>query len=438
MLPVLPCNSDQKLVSNYQKRFAFAPEQIKIAPNDDLSLVVVLPVHNEPDLIRSLESLFSCDRPDVSTEVILVFNSSVQDTAEIRDSNATVQRQTAAWTKDKQAPSLQFHILSHPDLPPKHAGVGLARKIGMDEAANRFYRAGRLGSGIIACFDADCTCAPSFFRENVRHFEQNPHSVGCSTHFEHPLSGDLPEEVYRAAIDYELHLRYYVEALRKIRFPYAHHTVGSSMSVRAVDYLKLGGMNRKKAGEDFYFLQKLMTHGEVTELNSTTIYPSARISTRVPFGTGRAIEQALKGQLQTSYPWPAFEEIGKLVQAIESLQSLPSPAQTLDIGPLPRTIHRYLVDCCWEEAVHEIAQNVSELTSFKKRFWQWFNGFRCMKFLNWAAERSHPRIAVSQAAAEQVLCQEIDHPRVGGKDARSLLLSYRRHQQQHAEIHSKG
>ncbi len=34
--------------------------------------------------------------------------------------------------------------------------------------------------------------------------------------------------------------------------------VGSALAVKALQYVKAGGMNRKQAGEDFYFVQKLV------------------------------------------------------------------------------------------------------------------------------------------------------------------------------------
>ncbi len=426
----MPHTSDQKLVSNYLERFAFGNPKLKTQPGPNLGLVVVVPVHDEPDLLTALDSLFQCQRPSCSVEIILVFNTSRDDSSAIRESNQEVEQQTIEWARERQNATFQLQLLHYPDLPPKHAGVGLARKIGMDEAAHRLSQVGQLHDGIIACFDADCTCAPSFLTENVRHFVQNPQSAGCSTDFEHPLSGELDPSAYAAVIDYELHLRYYVEALRNIRFGYAHHTVGSSMSVRAIDYLKQGGMNRKKAGEDFYFLQKLMTHRQVTELNQTVIYPSARISKRVPFGTGRAIAQALNGQEQTSYPWRAFEEVGSLVQRIDQLDSLPKNSIELNRIPLPQNISHFLHQQGWEDAIHEITQNVRDVSPFKKRFWQWFNGFRCMKFLNWAAETTLPRIPVAVAAAEPCLLEQIRHEAKEATDARSLLLSYRHHQRQ--------
>src|SRR5690606_5551781 len=131
--------------------------------------------------------------------------------------------------------------------------VGLARKIGMDEALRRLDRAGRL-DGVIACFDADCTCDPNYLVEVERFFRENPKAPGCSIYFEHPLSGPAEPGIYQAVARYELHLRYYIEALRHAGFPHAFHTIGSSMAARASAYLQQGGMNKRQAGEDFYFL----------------------------------------------------------------------------------------------------------------------------------------------------------------------------------------
>ena len=88
---------------------------------------------------------------------------------------------------------------------------------------------------------------------------------------------------------YELHLRYHVRVQKWIGFPYAFQTIGSAMAVRAWAYVKQGGMNRRHAGEDFYFLQKISWLGPISELSTVTVFPSPRLSGRVPFGTGKAV-----------------------------------------------------------------------------------------------------------------------------------------------------
>lgn len=57
-------------------------------------------------------------------------------------------------------------------MPAKKAGVGLARKIGMDEAAFRLNSINQ--DGVILCFDADSQCQPNYLKEIESHFLNNP------------------------------------------------------------------------------------------------------------------------------------------------------------------------------------------------------------------------------------------------------------------------
>ena len=60
-------------------------------------------------------------------------------------------------------------------------------------------------------------------------------------------------------------------------------------------------MNRKKAGEDFYFLQKLFDAGHFSECNTTRVIPSPRPSDRVIFGTGPAIREYLETAVSLTF-----------------------------------------------------------------------------------------------------------------------------------------
>ena len=426
--PIVPIPSSTTLITNYQRRFGFSDSIPRDTPSPDLSLVVVIPAHNEPDLIGTLESLYRCERPTQAVEILIIVNASAKDAPNIHAQNQECIDEASAWIRQHNTPHLSFHLQHFPDLPKKHAGVGLARKIGMDEAAYRLYAAGHLDDGIIVCFDADCSCQPNFLTENARHFAENPTSSACSTYFEHPLSGPLRKELYQAAAAYELHLRYYVEALRTVDFPYAYHSIGSSMSVRARNYLQQGGMNRKKAGEDFYFLQKLMISATISELNTTTVYPSPRPSQRVPFGTGRAIQQVLDGEEQTSYPYAAFRAVGALVTQINNLKEVPNAKPERFLSDIPQSIRSFLEINGLHEATKEIAANVRNATQFQKRFWQWFNGFRCMKYLNWASESVYPRQAIMHVASEPSLLARIKLDHKPPPDIPTLLDAYRDHQ----------
>ena len=364
----------------YFERFGFCGRQIAEPPAPGLSLVVVIPCFNEPDLIASLESLRTSERPNASHEVIVVVNSAADADISVLKQNEATRRQARAWIAAQPEPKLGVHLIDARDLPPRHAGVGLARKIGMDEALRRFDDAGTIDGGVILCFDADCTCAPNYLRAVSEHFAANSNSPACSIYFEHPLEGDLQPEVYEAIAAYELHLRFYVQALRYAGFPHAYHTIGSSMAVRARAYMEQGGMNRRQAGEDFYFLHKLIPLGGFTELNSTVVYPSPRPSNRVPFGTGRAVSEWLQKPGTKTYPLQAFDDLRVFLESVPALQRSM-------VEPTAESIRTFLAEHNFDEALEEIRKHTTAPAAFTKRFFRWFDGFRAMKFVHHARDR---------------------------------------------------
>src|SRR5262249_45671316 len=153
--------------------FGFCERQISVPPRSDLGIVVVIPCFNEPDLIGSLASLWECARPDCAVEVIVVINSAIGSSLEARSQNEQTLRAVLPWVNEHSEPRFQFHALPFFELPPKHAGVGLARKIGMDEALRRLADIGNT-RGIIACYDADCRCERNYLTSIEQHFRKHP------------------------------------------------------------------------------------------------------------------------------------------------------------------------------------------------------------------------------------------------------------------------
>jgi len=364
-------------VSAYFERFGFCDRQITVAPNPELNIVVVMPCFNERGLVDTLNSLHQCERPKGGVEVIVVINSSAAASAEVLTQNRLTFEEARAWSHEKSDARLQFHIVHCPELPPKHAGVGLARKIGMDEAVRLLDEAGSVGRGVIVGLDADCTCERNYLTAIEAHFEAFPNTPGCSIYFEHPLSGEESSEVYESAASYELHLRYYVEGLRYARFPHAFHTVGSCMAVRARAYVEQGGMNRRQAGEDFYFLHKIIVLGGFTELSTTTVLPSPRASDRVPFGTGKAVGDCLRGETLKTYPLEAFVDIRAFLETVESN------------GVVPTTVEAFLDQQEFTAALDEMRRNTATPAAFRKRFFRWFDGFMAMKLIHYLRDEHY-------------------------------------------------
>nr|VFK57619.1 MAG: Glycosyltransferase like family 2 [Candidatus Kentron sp. TUN]VFK65843.1 MAG: Glycosyltransferase like family 2 [Candidatus Kentron sp. TUN] len=421
--------------NSYLRKHQLSLSRILTPPRLDLGLIVVIPCYNEPNIGLVLDCLWHCKRPACGVEVIVLVNAVYADAPHVHAQNQWTVMFTKNWIAAHQDDSLQFHVLDFPGLPPRHAGVGLARKLGMDEAVARFTAAGN-PDGIIACLDADCCCDGNYLTALVAHFRASLESPGCAVYFEHPLdsktlydssidlkitsceNNQIPSSINddqlarraRAAIvGYELHLRYYVHGLRYAGSPYAFYTVGSCMAVRTRIYEKQGGMNRRKAGEDFYFLQKIIGLGNFTELRSTRVLPSPRISERVPFGTGRMIGNSLgRGEhVFYTYAPEVFRDLRLFLSRIGNLyddEKVDSRFVTdyLTMDPAAAELSEYLPAFLtrqrFNERWAEIRRNAASSRTFRKRFHHWFNALLTLQFIHFATAHRYPKISVEQAA----------------------------------------
>jgi hypothetical protein len=404
----------------YYERFGALERQIERPPRPDLGIIVVIPCFDEIALLDSLESLRACEPPRCSVEVIVVVNSSVTASEQALRQNRAALVEGLEWAAGKADPGFQVFFLNFPNLPEKHAGVGLARKIGMDEAARRFDDLGR-PDGVIVCFDADTECDPNYLVAIEQHFREHPGTPGCSIYFEHPLSGPYISRIYRAITLYELHLRYYVQALRFTDFPHAHHTIGSSMAVRAGVYKKQGGMNKRQAGEDFYFLHKIIPLGGFTDLATTRLIPAPRNSHRVPFGTGKAVGDFLRqGGLKT-YPLEAFVDLRQFFGNVLRL-GIEAFDQT---EPLPPSVASFLTQKEFSAALEEMRRKYSSKRTFLKRFFQWFNGFEAMKFVHHARDKFYGEREIPAEARKLAQLAWPEERVPGASRPKDLLLFFR-------------
>ncbi len=373
---------------------------INTRPHKDLNYIVVIPCYNEDKLIRSLESLYNCSRPESPVEIIIVINSSVNADRKVKEQNLKTCNETEEWISTHSSGEFSYHIIFVPELSPRHAGAGMARKIGMDEAVARFNLI-QNSNGLILSFDADSICDINYFCEVERYFKKYADANGCTIYFEHPLSGnEFSVGVYKAVTLYELNLRYFLQSLRLASFPFAYHTVGSCFAVKAVIYAKQGGMSRRKAGEDFYFLHKVIPLGNFFELNTARVIPSPRPSARVPFGTGPVINKFItaKDSGLMTYNDQAFNDLSRLFKIFPMLFKKQKSRIETEINQLPEPVQVFLNNNNAILKIDEANNNSNNINSFTKRLFNWFNAFRIIKFLNFCSDRYYPKIDVIDAA----------------------------------------
>lgn len=389
---------------------------------------MVIPCHNEPDVETTLNALAHCALPvPGAVEVWWVVNQSQSATEALQQQNQRSLQSIEAFARQKNLP-LAMGLIRALDLPVKHAGVGLARKLGMDLAATRLKQVGR-PDGVIVNLDADCDVSPNYFEAIRAHFQMHLKTPGASLFYAHPLQGSLPAVHYEGIAYYELFLRYYTHGLRYAGFPFGFQTVGSAMAVRAETYGKVGGMNRRKAGEDFYFLHKVIDQGDFSEINTLTVVPAARVSDRVPFGTGKAMADFFEDpeHLYQQYPLQAFDCLKAWVDCLPALYTAQVALDTPEVQRLDPVLRDFLQTQQVNEKVTEIQQNTTHYTSFQKRFFQWFNGFRAMKALHALRDAygNAPLLRESKALLLQQAAVPGEQTLAAAKDAVALLKIYR-------------
>ena len=407
-----------------QHRTLFGPQIYnRVSPN--LGLAVVVPACDEPELIRSLMSLAKCDFALVDTEVIVVIYNELGASAKLQARNRAIYLQAMEWAKQNFQPRRKFHILYYDDLPRKHCGPGLARKIGMDEACYRFEKI-RQRKGIITCFDADSRAETNYLTAIEQHFKRHRKADACTIYHEHPLRGiDHDERTYAGIQRYELHQRYVVRALRTAGVPHAFQTVGSSLAVRVAAYQREGGMSKKKCGAGFHFLHKFSRHdGGLTICTTTRVQAAPRPAQRPCYGSTSTLAEYLHLQAE-GYPVCPPEAFEGLAQMHRELPRLYRECDERLPDGWCTYLRAYLTEQGFGERLPDLREEASGAAAFSQRFYGWFHAHRCEEFLRHYREQ-HPPHSLT-AAIDWLLEQEPGtEPQHRELDERGRLLLLRR------------
>lgn len=388
------------------------------------SLFVTIPCYDEPDLLTALESLSKCDVSSSGVTVIVVINSSDRSPQEALDQNKQTISEVLEWWENSSKPFFQLRMLHAPALPSKWAGVGWARKIAMDEAI-RMLDDSEKEEGILIAFDADSTVSANYLTEIESAFHLHPSYNFVNLNFCHPIDDPaLPATLKEGIILYELYLRYLRNAMQWSGYPHAIHTVGSSFAVKASSYVKQGGMNRRQAGEDFHFLHKIVLLGDYGKVQNATVFPAARISHRVPFGTGAALKKWEEGdqELYSAYSVEIFGTLRPLFA---------DPGYFFDADPslwdrkfleYDRYLFDFLMKTGTRERLIELRDNCANKRNFVKRYFHEVSAFRIIQYLNCceSIEGGKGDLIVESSRLLEILGKEGK-----GKNARELLEIYR-------------
>jgi hypothetical protein len=358
----------------------------------DFDGAVVIPSLAESRLLFStLHSLAQNPQELLSRFMVLVVVNHREDapSSEKADNRETLKSLSAggpdlvplqiAWV-DAASPGLE--------LPAKGGGVGTARKIGFDLALDRLSY--NQGASLLISLDADTLTRPDYLPAIIAHF-QEAQTPGAVIPFCHQPGSNREED--RAIHRYELFLRTYVLGLERATSPYAFHTVGSAMACTAEGYARMGGMNQRGAGEDFYFLQHLAKTGGVSRVKGTVVYPSARTSHRVPFGTGRSMTDLLsrKEGAVLFYRVECFQILADWLALAGQSPGREKKELLEKALKISSHLYDFLIENRFENVWEKLQRNFRASRNLLKGFHDWFDGLKTMKLIHHLSAGPYPR-----------------------------------------------
>jgi hypothetical protein len=171
-------------------------------------------------------------------------------------------------------------------------------------------------------------------------------------------------------------------------------------------------MNRREAGEDFYFLNKLAKIGRIDYIKKTCVYPSSRPSLRVPFGTGKRIHRFLNHQCE-EYILPdprIFQILAEWFILMKQPFNYEAKDILKDAGMIHQGLAYFLNNSNFEQAWIKLRSNVKNEHTLVNQFHRWFDGFKTLKLINFLSREHYPPINMFAALKLILKMQEIDIP----------------------------
>ena len=369
---------NKKLKKYLQTRAVQGPWKQSNASRTDYNAAIVIPALAEAETLPQTLASLAKNRSEYlrRTLIIVVVNNRADCPVEELQDN----QRTLCWLQTDPCPDLNLAWVDAVSIGselPAREGVGLARKIGFDLALQQLdWRR----QPLLISLDADTLVDENYLSAIFTHFAKSEYGAVVIP-FRHQLAAEPQQE--QAIRLYELYLRSYQFGLQQAGSPYAYHSIGSAFACRAEAYLAAGGMNRRHAAEDFYFLQQLAKTAGVEILSGTVVQPSARFSCRVPFGTGRAVHAQVEGEqgLFRFVPVPVFVVLQRWLQLVAA--ELESPAAQLLAGAaeISSELQSFLLELKFVQNWSRLQSNHAEPASQLKAFHCWFDGLRTRQLL---------------------------------------------------------
>ena len=383
-------------IKKYLSTYAETESQ-DLSPFDNTyKYVLVIPICNEP--VNCLRQVFSCTQ-QADVLIVAVLNSPVGKQQWANNNilfiNELIEKSTVKKQLNRVAALLSFAdfndvvLVDRNNAIPEKLGVGLARKIGADIAL-QLYQQKTISCPWIFSTDADVVLPRDYFSILDKKHQQHSALV---LDFKH-VSEDV--DLLNLQMAYDIKLRYYHAGIIYAGSGYDYIPLGSTLIINMLCYAQVRGFPKKNAGEDFYLLNKLAKIKPVSyDQDDCVIAISARISDRVPFGTGPALAQiqALESPEQYSYYHPqCFIYLRQWLLFLNAMWANDS------LNLKPPTDSKLLALYQQLNCLHVFKKSLAQITSatrWQQFVHQWFDAFKTLKTIHFF-DVLYPRLTYRQ------------------------------------------
>ncbi len=343
--------------------------------------IIVIPAYAEfnslPDTLESLQH----QSPNLlkNTAVIVIVNNgeSADETVQKNNESTLIYLRNTRFSFDLGVVDASSPGLAFPD---KIAGVGVARKIGLDLALSYSEP-----DTLLLSTDADCIFEKNYLQHIWEDHHENNWQAAVAGFFHRRSDEQMMDE---AITHYENFLITTAEKMKNAGSIFGYPAVGSTMVTTAAAYVSVGGMSRKKATEDFYFLQELAKFCGVRWIREVLIHPSARPENRVYLGTGFRMVQARAGVDMSllHYSDNAFKILKEWLSLGQSakdrmLDSVLSESELIHLH-LSSFLKKEKIESVWNSLQRSSPTDVH----FTMQFNRWFDGLKTIRLLKYFSE----------------------------------------------------
>ncbi len=397
------------VIAIYNAKNSFFVKKNNLLPSIEhliqkIDIAIVIPACNEyPTIFEAFESVYLSyqkarkNLKPHSIGFVVVVNNKKSASAKIKENNFQLLQHLSSYTL-ANCPIITIELTKTGFELPEAQGVGYVRKYGMDFAL-------LCGATVIACMDADTLVSENYIEELFNFYEKcnmakeskKAIPVGAVTHFDHQKNEDT--NIDTIAREYENYMRTHSKNLKECGTPFWLWALGPTIVSSSYGYAGSAGMNKRVAGEDFYFLQSLVklhiqqnnngfTKDDIAKtldfpILNCVVHPQSRFSDRVLFGTGKKLENVKHGKdIIQFYEKDVYASIKRFLDFFNLAQGNPSLFFERVKKELP-TVWKFLEKenffSVWEELYRQNKKSDKRVFS---AFHSWFDGLKILRLIH--------------------------------------------------------